>query len=160
MNKQDWIDVLNGFLSVTFVASLGALTAVFFWFLGRARGRRDATTSVQHALDRAARDIRLYSINATGAAAGEFARRALQEAEFIVRWRTAPHNIDTTPEGVSRMRPPGEPRSVSKKKDLLRRNQRLAIINLGYPAGVRADDTYAGGVKAAMSGRYNGVRRM
>jgi hypothetical protein len=148
---------LNETLNFGFAAimAIGALTGGYL--LGRYARMQDATCIAQHALDRAARDVRLMREQRWGVVPLSPPARALQEAEHLLWWRANPENMDASPTGQSRMRPPDVPRSEWTRRQREQAAQRSLILALGYQAK-RPDDTYAGPMKNVVHARYNGTR--
>lgn len=154
MNLQETIGSINPNINVT----LAVIAAVIFggsgFLVGRSKGHRDAIPEVHVALDRAARDVRLFAAKGIqGVAYGPSHQAVLREAEQIVRWRSYGANYLMRPAGVSRMRPPDEPRSVTKRREREADRRRNEIYFWGHNSK-NADDTYAGPVNRTVHRRY------
>lgn len=152
MTLQGFGVTFNGDLNLTLavialIVGLGGGHAWGIW-----RSRQNAITDVQHALDRAARDLRLYRDNVYGTVPSSPPAKALHEAEYIVRWRSAVENMTTSPQGISRLNPPDVPRTRSARLAAERANRRNIITALGR--NQRPDDTYVRPIQDQMSRRY------
>lgn len=153
MNAQLSLPSINPNINLT----LAIIAAVFFgaigFIVGRGKGYRDAIPELQHALDRAARDIRIFAAKGRqGVAFGPSHQACLQEAEQIVRWRSQGFQYLTKPTGESRMRPPDEPRSVTMRR--AREAARLRNEKASFWGGrANLDDTYVS-ARNAIQRRY------
>lgn len=158
MMAQRLMDVLNSHLSWTvFAVTCGVAGMGFGLICGRYSMRQTAIDMLQLALERAARDIRLFRNNRVGGIPQAASYRLLEEAEYLVSWRAQGANYLTRPTGKSRMRPPGEPRSrVARLNEerAIRRNQIQAfgLIN-SRPLG--ENDTGAVRRPDRINRRYN-----
>lgn len=146
MMAQRLFDVLNSHLSWTvFAVTCGVAGMGFGLICGRYSMRRTAIDMLQLALERAARDIRLFRHNRVGGVPQAASYRLLEEAEYIVSWRSQGTNFLVKPCGESRMRPPDEPRSrVARLNEerALRRNQ-IQAFGILNPRPLGEKDTGA-----------------
>lgn len=154
MTLQDLLFPVNEDLNLAYAVAAAVTFGAFGWLFGRIVHHRSTRTEVHDALLRAARDIRVYAANRQGNAAGEFARRALEEAEYIVSHRASGNNHRLKPTGESRLRPADVPRSHKYKQIQARDELREAIRLLGS-AGNHPDDTYVGPRNNAVHRRYS-----
>lgn len=153
MVPQDVLSSINTNINIIFAVIVAFVVGPAAFIAGRVRGRGDATSEVHNALDRAARDVRMfYNRGVSGVTYGPFAEKVLKEAEYIVRWRSYGANYLERPTGHSRMRPSGELRSVQKRREREALRLRNEIFSWGNRT--KPDDTYAGPLKNVVHRRY------
>lgn len=141
---------VNQYLSVFIIVAMAAVVfGAVGYVVGRGRGWQLAKHDMQIALERAARDVRLFARNRYGAAPASAPALVLREVEQILWFRSRGTNFLVKPTGESRMRPPNEPRSERRRKE----NIRNEIWNRPKPAD---DDTGQVSQKKLMQRRYRG----
>lgn len=124
----------------------GVVFSALGYVAGRFRAWQEARREMQFALERSARDVRAFARNRWGSVPGSQVAKALREAEEILWWRSRDANYLAKPTGVSRMRPPDEPRSETKRRER-QRNQIWALAG--------AEDTGQLDKKELMQRRYS-----
>lgn len=154
MTVQDFFLPLNANLNISLALAAALIFGAIGWVAGRLGRYRTARAEVQDALERAARDVRLYSANGIGNAAGEFARRALAEAEYMILYRSVNNHHRDRPTGESRLRAPDQPRS-HKYQQLQAREELRGLIKYMSGAGNDPDGTYVGPRSNAVHRRYS-----
>lgn len=139
--------IINQYLNVILIGSMfGVVFSAVGFVLGRYGAFREARSGLQLALERAARDLRAYNTNVWGKVPGAMAAKALREAEEILWWRSRGANYLAKPTGTSRMRPPDEKRSETRRRE--RAHNQIWTTP-------RSDDTGHVSAKELMRRRYN-----
>lgn len=151
MIDQAAATVLNTHLSwLVFAVACGIAGTGIGFYCGRLSMRQTATDMLQLALERAARDIRLFRENRVGGVPHAAAYLLLVEAEYMTAWRAQGDNHLVKPSGASRMRPPDVPRSRHAARQAQRNQIRFAGIN-----GQRgSEDTGSVDTRTRMNRRY------
>jgi hypothetical protein len=136
MGPQDVAAALNTHLSLFILTAVAVAAGLIGFVCGRWSMWKTATDTVQLALERAARDIRLFHENRYGAVGhGHPIRKLLTEIEYIVDWRSRGLNYLVKPSGEPRTRRSDEPRSAYFR----RQRQRNQIFGFVVPPA--SDDT-------------------
>lgn len=156
MFTQALVTVFNSHLSwLIFAVSCGTAGVGVGFLCGRYSMVYAANDMLQLALERAARDIRLFRENRVGEVPNGAAYRLLMEAEYMVAWRATGDNHLTKPTGESRMRPPGVPRSRVARLDQERRRRRNQITAFAFINRGDSDDTGAMSRSDRINRRYS-----